>query len=109
MNFGFLVHSSNQAITNTSKRIKMYQLTISNISELFGKHIKWTAPSSNDNAPYEGICRIISLEGFNDIRPIVSVTIAGDDLEYARIDDYGNFVYSDDFRYVTFRIIETNN
>jgi hypothetical protein len=83
------------------------RLTSDNISNLFGKIIKWTAPSSNINAPYEGICRLVSLNGFNEKRPIVSVTIYGDDLEFARLTESGEFVYSDDYRFVTFKEVAT--
>jgi hypothetical protein len=81
------------------------QLKLRNIESLFGQYIKWTAPSSNYNAPYQGIAKIVSLKGFSARRPLVTVTIAGDDLEYARVDEWDCFVYSDDFRFVTYEIV----
>lgn len=83
------------------------KLKLRNIEQLFGKFIKWTAPSANPNAPYQGIAKIVSLGGFNARRPLVTVTIAGDDLEFAGVDEWDWFTYMAEGRFITYNIIET--
>jgi len=83
------------------------QLKLYNIESLFGKFIKWEAPSRNPNAPYGGISKIVSLGGFNARRPLVTVTIAGDDLEFAGVDEWDWFTYMAEGRFITYTIIET--
>lgn len=78
----------------------------SSIKDLVGKTIKWDAPGYRANGNYGGAAKII---GYNEERrPFVCLTISGDDLKYAFVDEYndGLIAYSDSDRFVTYEIIE---
>ena len=82
----------------------MQQMTFTALLGLLGKRIRWSAPASSYNRPYQGVATITGVLAAR--RPILSETIEGDMLSVARIDDDGMMVYSDDFRFITFEIIE---
>ena len=97
--------NSHSKIRNNMEQI----ITIENIEGLIGKTIKWSSPTSADNAmygPYRGVALI---KGYvpGDRRPIKVETISGHSLEYNFLScDKYNFAYSDDFRYISFEIVE---
>lgn len=82
----------------------MQDLTFDTLLTLLGQTIRWSAPSSSYNRPYNGLARISGIVASH--RPILAETIEGDMLSIARVDDAGRLVYSDDFRFITFEIVK---
>lgn len=84
-------------------------ITIENIKSLIGKTIKWSSPTSADNAmygPYRGVA-LIKAYVPGDYRPIKVETISGDSLEYAFLSrDKFYFAYGDDDRGIGFEIVK---
>lgn len=88
-------------------------MTVSNVTGLIGKKIRWYAPAYKHNKPYTGVAIITSVD-VTKHKPITCAVLEGDELFYAFVDDYDFhegikcISYSDSYRNVTFEIIEDN-
>jgi hypothetical protein len=86
-------------------------LTVELALSLVGKCVRWGAPGYEANGNYGGVAQIVSVDT-TARRPIKSVTIEGDSLDFAFVDqykledvEYGLLCYSDGDRYVSYEAL----
>jgi len=78
------------------------RLYLSELTNLHGKLIEWSAPAYRLNKGFWGYGEY---GGYATVKNNALVTILGDEIEFAQTGDKDFFYYSDDDRYLTHRIV----